>query len=87
MAYTGHSDHSNDEPATFVVVGDRDGIASPSAMERRVSALRSTGADVEYRKYRNVSHGFGAGTGTTAEGWISDAVRFWEKASSNATKN
>lgn len=40
MAYTGHADRSNDEPPTFVVVGGRDGIAPPSAMEPRVAALR-----------------------------------------------
>jgi hypothetical protein len=34
---------------------------------------------VEYHKYKNLGHGFGAGTGTSAEGWITDAVRFWEK--------
>lgn len=28
-AYTAHSDHSPDEPPTFVVVGERDGIAPP----------------------------------------------------------
>jgi acetyl esterase/lipase len=51
MAYTGHSDHSSDEPPTFVVVGERDGIAAPSVMERRVAALRRLGTDVEYRSY------------------------------------
>ncbi|WP_235819872.1 alpha/beta hydrolase [Brucella lupini] len=79
MAYTGHSDMSANEPPTFVVVGERDGIAPPSAMERRVAALRKTGTEVAYRKYQNLGHGFGPGTGTSAEGWIADAVRFWEK--------
>lgn len=80
MAYTGHSDMSADEPPTFVVVGERDGIASPSAMERRVLALRKAGTEVKYQKYPNLGHDFGPGTGTSAEGWIQDAVRFWEKA-------
>jgi len=35
MACTGHSDYSANKPPTFVVVGDRDGIAPPSLMERR----------------------------------------------------
>jgi len=56
-----------------------DGIAPPATMERRVVALRRLGTVVEYRKYKGVSHGFGLGTGTTAEGWIGDAVRFWER--------
>jgi len=79
MAYTGHSDMSADEPPTFVVVGERDGIAPPSAMERRVTALRSAGTEVEYHRYGNLGHGFGPGTGTSAAGWIGDAIRFWEK--------
>jgi len=34
MAYTGHSDVGRREPDTFAVVGERDGIASPSAFIR-----------------------------------------------------
>lgn len=79
MAYTGHSDHTSDEPPTFVVVGEQDGIAPPSAMERRVDALRRAGTEVEYRTYEDLGHGFGPATGTSAEGWITDAIRFWEK--------
>jgi acetyl esterase/lipase len=79
MAYTAHSDHGHDEPATFVIVGGRDGISPPSAMERRVSALRRMGTEVEYRKFAGVGHGFGLGVGTTAEGWIEAAIRFWRR--------
>ncbi|WP_417463289.1 alpha/beta hydrolase [Kordiimonas sp.] len=77
MAYTGHSDISSSEPATFVVVGEHDGIASPSVMAQRVSALRRTGAKVEFHIYENIGHGFGPGVGTSAEGWLDKAVRFW----------
>jgi acetyl esterase/lipase len=76
MAYTGHSDYSSDEPATFVVVGEQDAIASPSAMERRIDALRRAGTEVEYHKYPNLGHGFGLGTGTSAEGWITTLFGF-----------
>ena len=79
MAYTAHSDLSSDEPPTFVVVGEQDGISPPSAMERRVSALRSLGTVVEYRKFPGVGHGFGLGIGTSAEGWIEEAIRFWQR--------
>jgi acetyl esterase/lipase len=80
MAYTGHADYSSQEPPTFVVVGEQDGIAPPSAMERRIAALRQAGTVVEYHKYKNLGHGFGLGTGTSAEGWIDDAIRFWERS-------
>jgi acetyl esterase/lipase len=78
MAYTAHSDHSDDDPPTFVVVGERDRISPPAAMERRVEALRQAGTEVEYHEYEGLGHGFGLGTGTRAEGWVLDAVRFWE---------
>ncbi|GEK70950.1 alpha/beta hydrolase [Paracoccus denitrificans] len=79
MAYTSHSDLAETEPPTFVVVGERDGIAPPGNMERRIAALRRIGTPVEYHLFPNVGHGFGAGTGTSAEGWIAEAVRFWRQ--------
>jgi acetyl esterase/lipase len=79
VLYTGHSQVASMEPPTFVAVGDGDGIAPPSIMERRVVALRRAGTEVEYHKYLGVGHGFGLGVGTSAEGWITDAVRFWMK--------
>lgn len=80
MAYTGHSDYTSPEPPTFVAVGAEDGIAPPAVMERRVAALRKSDAPVEYHKYPDRSPGFGLGTGTSAEGWVFEAIRFWETA-------
>ena len=77
LLYTGHSDVGSAEPPTFVAGGDEDGIAPAATMERRVAALRRLGTDVDYRKYKGIGHGFGLGTGTVADGWIADAVRFW----------
>jgi acetyl esterase/lipase len=85
MAYTGHSDHSSAEPPTFVVVGDQDGIAPPAVMKRRVEALRKAGTPVEYHEYAGLGHGFGLGTGTSAEGWVFDAIRFWETSLSRGS--
>jgi acetyl esterase/lipase len=78
MAYTGHTDFTASDPPTFAVVGDRDGIASAATMERRMNAMRDAGIDVEFHTCHSVGHGFGLGTGTSAEGWIEDAIRFWE---------
>jgi len=78
MAYTGHSDHASAEPPTFVVVGREDGIAPPAIMERRVKALRTDGTPVEFHVYEGLGHGFGLGTKTSAEGWVFEAIRFWE---------
>jgi acetyl esterase/lipase len=78
IAYTGHTDWTRNDPPTFTIVGERDGIANPAIMERRVNAMAAAGIATEFHLYRNVGHGFALGTGTSAEGWIADAVRFWE---------
>lgn len=77
-AYTGHSEVAASEPSTFVVVGEKDGIAPPATMAARVAALRRQGTTVEYRVFPGVGHGFGTGEGTSAKGWIAEAVRFWQ---------
>lgn len=78
MAYTGHTDYTNSDPATFAVVGSNDGIASPTVMEQRISNLQRAGIDAQFVLYEGVGHGFGLGTGTPAEGWIDGAIEFWE---------
>ena len=62
-----------------MVFGEHDGIAPAASMERRIAALRKAGTLVEYHKFRNLGHGFGLGTGTSAQRWVADAIRFWEK--------
>lgn len=79
MQYTNHSEYTENDPPTFVVIGENDSIASPSTMEQRVNALKAAGIDTEFHKYPNLGHGFGLGIGTSAEGWPDDAVAFWEK--------
>ena len=51
MAYTGHSAVGSSDPATFAVVGERDGIALPSTMSRRVALLRRAGTEVDLHMY------------------------------------
>jgi len=79
LFYTGHSDFTVINPPTFAVLGERDNIANPVLTEQRVSDMNAAGIDVEFHLYPNVGHGFGLGVGTTAEGWLNKAVRFWEK--------
>jgi acetyl esterase/lipase len=79
IAYTAHSDYTRNDPPTFTIAGERDGIAPPRTMENRVNAMRAAGIDVEFHVFPNAPHGFGLGIGTSAEGWINNAARFWEK--------
>lgn len=78
MQYTGHSDYTENDPPTYVCVGENDGIADWRAMEKRLERLAAFGIPTEFHKYPGLRHGFGLGTGTAAEGLIEDAVTFWE---------
>ena len=78
MQYTGHSDASPTDAPTYVCVGTNDGIASWQTMQRRLNTLSSYGIPTEFHAYEGLPHGFGLGIGTVAEGWIRDAVAFWE---------
>jgi len=41
--------------------------------------MRAAGIPVEYYNFPNAPHGFGLGVGTSAEGWVNNAVQFWER--------
>lgn len=63
----------------YVCVGENDSIANWRVMKQRIDSLDALGIDTEFHVYPNLGHGFGLGTGTSAEGWLDDAVNFWEK--------
>ena len=79
MQYTGHSDVSSSDAPTYACVGTRDGIANWQTMQNRLQMLERYGIPTEFHAYEGLGHGFGLGTGSVAEGWINDAVAFWEK--------
>lgn len=78
IAYTGQSSYSSQFPATFMLVSEDDPIASARVMAWRATMLKQVGVKVEFHQYKLASHGFGTGQGTDANGWINDAVRFWQ---------
>ena len=53
-------------------------------MEARLAQLESMGIPTEFHAYKGLQHGFGIGTGTVAEGWIDDAVAFWDARSESS---
>nr|WP_243116372.1 alpha/beta hydrolase [Fonticella tunisiensis] len=79
MQYTGLSEVTGKEPPTFACVGTNDGIASYKTMEDRINRIKANGTDAEIEVFQGLSHGFGLGEGIVAEGWINDAIKFWEK--------
>lgn len=79
MQYTGYSKVTGNEPPTYNCVGDRDGIASFRTMEERINKIKQNGTDAEIEIFDGLPHGFGLGEGTKAEGWINNAIKFWER--------
>ncbi len=79
MQYTAYTSVSGREAPTYASVGSRDGIADWRVMRRRLEILDSMGIPTEFHVYEGLGHGFGLGTGTVAQGWIFDALRFWQK--------
>lgn len=79
MQYTGLSEVHGNEPPTYACVGTADGIASFRVMERRIRQIKANGTDAQIEVFNGLPHGFGLGTGTVAEGWIDNAMKFWER--------
>lgn len=79
MQYTGYTFASTSDPPTYACVGTNDGIANWRTMQNRLVELQNLGIPTEFHSYQGLSHGFGLGTGTVADGWIDDAFSFWEE--------
>ena len=79
MQYTGYTYTSKTDAPTYACVGTSDGIANWKTMQSRLQTLESYGIPTEFHAYEGLPHGFGLGTGTVADGWIYDAVTFWEE--------
>ncbi len=79
MQYTGLSEVTGNEPPTYACVGTRDGIASYRTMENRIRQIQAQGTDAQIEVFDGLSHGFGLGEDTVAEGWFDTAVSFWER--------
>ena len=78
MQYTGYSTVSEFDPPTYNCVGSNDGITSWRTMQSRLQRLSAMGIPTEFHVYEGLGHGFGIGTATVAEGWVKDAITFWE---------
>lgn len=79
MQYTGLSEVTGNEPPTYNCVGTNDGIASYRTMQNRINKIKENKTDAEIEIFEGLPHGFGLGEGTNAEGWINNAIKFWER--------
>lgn len=78
MQYTGFNRVSSADAPTYVNVGDSDWIANWQTMKQRLFYLDQLGIPTEFHVYSGLSHGYGLGEGTVAQGWLNDALRFWQ---------
>ena len=76
MQYTGLSQVTGMEPPTYACVGTSD----------RIAQIEQNGTNAKIEVFKGLSHGFGLGEGTVAEGWIDHAVSFWEDNMSVGSK-
>ena len=82
MAYTTFAEtatyEATDSPC-FMIAGTNDWIVPKDYMPMIAEKMRDVGIDVECTILSGVQHGFGTGKGMEAEGWMEDAIEFWEK--------
>jgi acetyl esterase/lipase len=82
IAYTYFCDNpvfSKDDAPAYFIVGKNDAIVDWRDVKERIDNMKKGGCIVEEHIINNLKHGFGVGKGTKAEGWIDQAVKFWEK--------
>lgn len=62
IQYTGHTDYNRSgEPATFVCVGESDGIANYNTMKTRINNIAAMGVATEYHSYKGTRSRLRAG--------------------------
>lgn len=79
LEYCGYNNAIAGFPPVFGIIGDCDSIISCDGMIDRFNRLKELGVETELKVFEGMDHCFGAGRGTPAEGWVSDAIAFWEK--------
>lgn len=79
MQYTGYNRVSKDDGPTYACVGTNDWIADYNVMQTRLKRLSKLNIATEFHCYPGLEHGFGLGLNTISEGWIDDAINFWQR--------
>lgn len=88
LAYSGWYDEDfagcyGTQPPTFFAYVKEDkviGQQNVKDIEKTIDIMEDLDKDIEVRSYDHAYHGFGTGAGTDADGWMDEAISFWEKA-------
>lgn len=83
VIFEGNPRFQPDDPAAYFIIGGRDRLVPQRAITGRYEEMKRAGVRTICRVFPNAPHGFGVGIGTEAEGWIDDAISFWEKNMKN----
>lgn len=71
-------------PPTFLIHGEADDLVDPKGTEDLHKALEAKGIRHHYETVPGTGHGFSAGKGSAADGWIERAIDFWKSLPSNS---
>ena len=77
--FEGHPDFQPEDPAAYFIIGGKDGLVDVKDVTDRYEEMKKAGVSTVCRVLPTAPHGFGIGIGTEAEGWMDDAVTFWEQ--------
>lgn len=69
---------AKDFPRTFLWCGSADSLVPPENSRMLAARLKANGVPHCFIEYPGVDHGVGLGKGLACEGWIKEAVRFWQ---------
>jgi acetyl esterase/lipase len=81
LAYGGSAakdEMSSKYPAAYVVYCKDDATVSPDGMAEMAARLKELGVPCEENAGAEGGHGFGLGLDTDVEGWVEEAVDFWQ---------
>lgn len=77
---------AEDYPDTFLVMAKDDDTIPQKLYEDLKKSLKLHHVNSRIRHVESGSHGYGLGVGTKAEGWLDEAVTFWEACKQNGRR-
>ena len=61
-----------------LAIGEEKTLETGKTEQDYISQIQQNGPNTKIEVFKGLSHGFGLGEGTVAEGWIDRAISFWE---------